>query len=243
MVLSMTDVKIEEEIAPKRAPTTKTALCPECDWVQEPMAYGAQWRKLYEHARAEHAWTAEQVEAHKEARGVIKPDAVSKPSPKGRVDRGRKQRASSGTEAAEAATSIGPKSFQKKLVESQKVAKVILEQVNPVMLGTAPMFLGIPKEIFLDARIGPVVIKTICFNEGEAMLFGAAAVFGDSEWMAKMLEKILPPALSLIAGAVLVAHGYNVLKLRGEIAAAIKQQAPPAYANGSAPPEPAVDMS
>ena len=110
------------------------------------------------------------------------------------------------------------------------------------MLGLAPMYLGIPPQVLTS----PQVQQTICFSQGEAMLFGAAAVFGDSEWMAKMLERILPPALSICAGAVLVAHGYNVLKLRATVAEAIKAnmaaQAPPAYTNGSgtAPP---VDIS
>lgn len=245
----MTDTTVEEEVQAPKKGTGKPASCPECDATWDPMPFARQWLELYKHARAEHGWSGAQVDAHKEARGVIKPDAVSKPSPKGRVDRGRKQRASSGADAAEAAASIGPKNFQKKLIESQKVAKVILEQGNPVLLGMTPMFMGVPAQVLIDPNVGPRIRQVVCFNEGEAMLLGAACVFGDSEWMAKMLEKVLPPALSIFAGAVLVAHGYNVLKLRSEIAQAVAQQVraqqaqQAAYTNGSAPTEPVVDIS
>ena len=89
----MTDTVEEEVQAPAKRQGVggNPAICPECDFVEEPAAFGAQWRLLYQHARAEHGWSGAQVDAHKEARGVIKPDAVSKPSPKGRVDRGRKR--------------------------------------------------------------------------------------------------------------------------------------------------------
>lgn len=248
----MSDTTVEETESPEAPgrpmPGTKTASCPECDWSQEPMAFARQWGMLYSHMKNDHDWSPAQVDAHKAARGVLKPDAVTSPradAPNARVNRSRK-RASNGEEPPEPPP-VGPRDFQKKLAEAMKVADVIQKQVNPVLLASAPVFLGIPPQLMADPRVGQRLQTTIAFSYPESVLFGAAAVFGESEFLAKLLEKLLPPALAMCAGAVAVAHTVNVLRLRAEIAAAVAvrqaPQPPPAYANGAGPPPPVVDVS
>ena len=56
----------------------------------------------------------------------------------------------------------------------------------------------------------------ILFSEGEATVLAAAMVFGgDAPWLTALLMKVLPPALMIAAGGVLVAHGYNAFKIGG----------------------------
>jgi hypothetical protein len=230
------------DTAPDETEPFSGAQCPECEQRWPTARFGAHWRYAYSHLRDEHGWTEEQVTEHKISRGVVKADATI-PKPDAKTAKATVNRARRVTGPASAPPKVGTKDLAKKMATAQANALWILTQGNPALCNLAPLLLGVPPEALslqLQLTNGTVVIpaQVVCFNPAEAFIVGSAAAFGDSDYLEKIMGKVLPPALTAMAAFVVVSHMYNLGKLRPLLQEAVARMPVPTPAPAPPAPEP-----
>jgi hypothetical protein len=220
--MSVTDEEVVEVVEV----TPAGLVCPEC---------GAEPPSTIGHEPLKKAW----VGSHrKRVHGIEperKPAGKKKPGPKAGVSRERRRGPGEGPGPnPPPPPAAAPFDFQAKLAQVEEVKKWILTNGNGVILGISPMVLGIPVQAILtEAIVRPdgtqvQIGQVILFSEGEAMVLALAAVFGgEAPWLMELLMKMLPPAVMIAGGGVLVAHGYNAYKIGNEYRNAVGRTATP----------------
>ena len=226
----MTDVV--EEVIEVAEVIPPALVCPEC---------GAAPPSTIRHEPLAKAWLGSHRKREHGVLPAAKPTShKKKPGPTAGVNRERRRGAGEGTGPnPPPPPAAAPFDLGAKLAQMEEAKKWILTNGNGVVLGIAPMVLDIPVQAILgqainrsdgsQVQIGSVIL----FSEGEATVLAAAMVFGgDAPWLTALLMKVLPPALMIAAGGVLVAHGYNAFKIGDEYREAAAHT-PPATSNGS----------
>ena len=194
-------------------PTRDPAVCPVCSQTWEPLPFSRERRSLYSHLRAEHGWTAEQVD---ELRG--KKPALAKPKPEGTVRR------PPASPKAPTSRPVKPASeFAKRLQRMAEVQPKLASAGNTMLLQGTIALGWFPPMLLVEFRSDPQTGmplpmwdrptefgRAVMLDDREVMVLAAGWAFSEdttlSAWLETHLMTVAPPVVALACAVVAFKH-------------------------------------